>query len=78
MGQEAGQGVAESGERWAGKPRLEPAQPRPQPTQLVVMQSQPRRLHLLLPSPLGAPVLEPNLQSLDLRLHLFKCSVVTP
>ena len=64
--QEAGEGVAEGGEGRGGQPGLHhPGQPRhrPQPAQLVVVQPQPRRLHLLLPPPLGPPVLEPDLNT---------------
>ena len=60
MGQEPGQGVAQGGERGPSQPGLQ-AQAGSEAAQLVVVQSQPGRLHLLLPSPLGAPVLEPNL-----------------
>ena len=64
--QEAGEGVAEGGEGRGGQPGLHhPGQPRhrPQPAQLVVVQPQPGSLHLLLPPPLGTPVLEPDLNT---------------
>ena len=35
----------------------------PEAPQLVVVEAEPGRLHLLLPPPLGAPVLEPHLRS---------------
>ena len=60
MGQEPGQGVAQGGERGTSQPGLQ-AEAGPEAAQLVVVQPQSGRLHLLLSPPLGSPVLEPNL-----------------
>ena len=61
MREEAGQGVAESGEGRGGQPGLE-AKARPEAAQLVIMEAEPGSLHLLLPPPLGPAVLEPDLE----------------
>lgn len=70
MSQEAGQGVAQGGERRPSQPGLQ-AEAGPEATQLVVVQAQPGRLHLLLPPPLGPPVLEPNLTTFRQLIQLF-------
>ena len=62
MGQEPGQGVAQGGERRPRQPGLQ-AQAGPEAAQLVVVEPQAGRLHLLLSPPLGSPVLEPDLGS---------------
>ena len=77
--QEAGEGVAEGGEGRGGQPGLHhPGQPRhrPQPAQLVVVQPQPGSLHLLLPPPLGTPVLEPDLNTNMERLSFGAINVL--
>ena len=61
MREEAGQGVAEGGERWGRQPGLE-AKARSEAAQLVIMEAEPGSLHLLLPPPLGPAVLEPDLE----------------
>ena len=61
MSQEPGEGVAEGGEGRPSQPGLQ-AQAGPEAAQLVVVQPQPGRLHLLLSPPLGSPILEPNLR----------------
>ena len=64
MSQEPGQGVAQGGERRPSQPGLQ-AQAGPQAAQLVVVEPQAGRLHLLLSPPLGPPVLEPNLTTVS-------------
>ena len=65
MRQEAGEGVTQGGEGRGGKPGLQ-AQPRPEAAQLVVVEAEPRGLHLLLPPPLGPAILEPDLEIVKL------------
>ena len=65
MREEAGQGVAESGEGRGGQPGLE-AKARPEAAQLVIVEAEPGGLHLLLPPPLGPAILEPDLEIVKL------------
>ena len=70
--------MAEGGERRPSEPGLQ-AQARPEAAQLVVVQPQPGRLHLLLSPPLGSPVLEPNLAMVQILILIFNfvVSVIT-
>ena len=70
MSQEPRQGVAEGGERRPSEPGLQ-AQARPQPPQLVVVETQPGSLHLLLAPPLCSTVLKPNLENLIFMKFFF-------
>ena len=78
MGQEPGQGVAQGGERRPRQPGLQ-AQAGSQAAQLVVVEPQAGRLHLLLSPPLGSPVLEPNLAIVQISILIFNfvVSVIT-
>ncbi len=69
MGEEAGEGVAQGGEGrgGGGKPGFEPGA---KTAHLEVVKAEAGRLHFLLASPLGPPVLKPDLQDIKEKNNL--------
>jgi hypothetical protein len=69
VGEEAGEGVAQGGEGrgGGGKPGFEPGA---KAAHLEVVKAEAGRLHFLLASPFGPPVLKPDLQGIKEKNNL--------